>query len=158
MRDIVSPVIGAMKDAGTPFRGFLYAGLMLTGEGPKVIEFNVRLGDPEAQVLLPRLDTSLSQLLLAAATDGLPKNVQVEKKADPHVGVVLASEGYPGHIEQGRPIDGLDRAAAHGGCPRVPCRHETRGRAPRDQRRAGADGGGPCARCKGGHCPGVPRR
>jgi phosphoribosylamine--glycine ligase len=63
-------------------------------------------------VLLPRLDTSLSQLLLAAATDGLPKNVQVEKKADPHVGVVLASAGYPGHIEQGRPIDGLDRAAA----------------------------------------------
>jgi phosphoribosylamine--glycine ligase len=112
MRDIVTPVIGAMKDAGTPFRGFLYAGLMLTGEGPKVIEFNVRLGDPEAQVLLPRLETSLSQLLLAAATDGLPKQVEVRKKADPHVGVVLASAGYPGHIEQGRPIDGLERAAA----------------------------------------------
>ena len=112
MREIVTPVIEAMKDAGTPFRGFLYVGLMLTVEGPKVIEFNVRLGDPEAQVVLPRLETGLGQLLLAAATDGLPKHLRLENRADPHVAVVLASAGYPGHAEVGRPIDGLERAAA----------------------------------------------
>ena len=112
MNEIVTPVIDAMRADGTPFRGFLYAGLMLTADGPKVIEFNVRLGDPEAQVLLPRLRTDLAPLLMQAATDGLPRTVQVAASPDPHVGVVLASAGYPGHVETGHPIEGLERAAA----------------------------------------------
>ena len=102
------PVVAAMKAGGHPFRGFLYAGLMLTADGPKVIEFNVRLGDPEAQVVLPRLRTELAPLLHAAATDALPSGMRVDASPDPHVGVVLASAGYPGDVELGRPITGLD--------------------------------------------------
>jgi phosphoribosylamine--glycine ligase len=112
LRDIVTPVIDAMRAERHPFRGFLYAGLMLTAQGPKVIEFNVRLGDPEAQVVLPRLRTELAPLLLAAATDGLPRDLRIEASGDPHVGVVLASGGYPDHVEVGKRIDGLDRASA----------------------------------------------
>jgi phosphoribosylamine--glycine ligase len=112
MFEIVNPVIDAMKAGGTPFRGFLYVGLMLTEEGPKVIEFNVRLGDPEAQVVLPRLKVNLAELLMAAASDGLPKNFRVEASDEPRVGVVMAAAGYPEHVQHGQPIDGLDRAAA----------------------------------------------
>jgi phosphoribosylamine--glycine ligase len=111
-REIVTPVVDAMRAEGHAFRGFLYAGLMLTDEGPKVIEFNVRLGDPEAQVVLPRLDGDLAPLLLAASTDGLPRGAEVGMRPDPHVGVVLASGGYPGHIDTGKRIDGLERAAS----------------------------------------------
>jgi phosphoribosylamine---glycine ligase len=110
MRDIVSPVIGAMKDAGTPFRGFLYAGLMLTGEGPKVIEFNVRLGDPEAQVLLP-LGEPLLPLLRSAASGALEAR-HVRLSLDRRVGVVIASAGYPDTFETGHEIEGLAEAAA----------------------------------------------
>jgi phosphoribosylamine---glycine ligase len=112
MREIVDPVIEAMKADGAPFRGFLYVGLMLTAVGPKVIEFNVRLGDPEAQVLLPRLRFDLGELLLAAASDGIPAGFQAAASDQPHVGVVLASGGYPDHIHVGHPIAGFDRAAA----------------------------------------------
>jgi phosphoribosylamine--glycine ligase len=111
MAEIVAPVVEAMREQGKPFCGFLYAGLMLTADGPKVIEFNVRLGDPEAQVVLPRVKTNLSQVLLAAATDGLPRGQTIEASGEPRVGVVLASGGYPGHVEVGRPIEGLDEAA-----------------------------------------------
>ena len=112
MREIVDPVIAAMKAGDSPFRGFLYVGLMLTTDGPKVIEFNVRLGDPEAQVVLPRLQCDLAELLMAAASEGIPAGFRVEASAQPHVGVVLASEGYPEHVHLGHPIDGLDCAAA----------------------------------------------
>jgi phosphoribosylamine---glycine ligase len=111
MHEIVTPVIEAMKAAHAPFRGFLYVGLMLTAAGPKVIEFNVRLGDPEAQVVLPRLKVGLAELLMAASSDGLPKNYRVEAGDAPHVGVVMAAGGYPEHVHLGDPIDGLDRAA-----------------------------------------------
>jgi len=110
MHEVVDPVIDAMKAAGAPFRGFLYVGLMLTADGPKVIEFNVRLGDPEAQVLLPRLRFDLAELLMAAASDGLPAGFRVPPSDQPHVGVVLASDGYPNHVHVGHPITGLDRA------------------------------------------------
>lgn len=112
MREIVTPVIDALRADRCPFVGVLYAGLMLTADGPKVIEFNVRLGDPEAQVVLPRLDVELAPLLLAAATDGLPREPSIAAHDRPHVGVVLASAGYPGHIETGQPINGVERAAA----------------------------------------------
>jgi phosphoribosylamine--glycine ligase len=112
MREIVDPVIAAMKAGDSPFRGFLYVGLMLTTDGPKVIEFNVRLGDPEAQVVLPRLQCDLAELLMAAASDGIPAGFRVEASRQPHVGVVLASEGYPEHVHPGHAITGLDRAAA----------------------------------------------
>jgi phosphoribosylamine---glycine ligase len=112
MHEIVDPVIDAMKADGAPFRGFLYVGLMLTADGPKVIEFNVRLGDPEAQVLLPRLRFDLAELLMAAASDGIPAGFRVPASDQPHVGVVLASGGYPDHVHVGHPITGLDRAAA----------------------------------------------
>jgi phosphoribosylamine--glycine ligase len=115
MREIVTPVIEALRHDGTPFRGFLYAGLMLTSAGPKLIEFNVRLGDPEAQVLLPRLDFELAPVLLAAAADGIPRAFETAVRPDPHVGVVLASAGYPEHVTLGHPISGLDQAAAMDG-------------------------------------------
>ncbi|MEO5820153.1 MAG: phosphoribosylamine--glycine ligase [Vicinamibacteraceae bacterium] len=112
MREIVEPVIDAMKADGSPFRGFLYVGLMLTTDGPKVIEFNVRLGDPEAQVLLPRMRFDLADLLMAAASDGIPAGFRAHADDQPHVGVVLASAGYPDHIHVGQPIAGFDAAAA----------------------------------------------
>jgi phosphoribosylamine--glycine ligase len=112
MHEVVDPVIDAMKADGCPFRGFLYVGLMLTADGPKVIEFNVRLGDPEAQVLLPRLRFDLAELLMAAASDGIPAGFRVTASDQPHVGVVLASAGYPDHVHVGHPVAGFDRAAA----------------------------------------------
>ncbi|MBI4888686.1 MAG: phosphoribosylamine--glycine ligase [Acidobacteria bacterium] len=110
LRDIVQPVLEAMAEEGYPFRGFLYVGLMLTASGPRVVEFNVRLGDPEAQVLLPRFDEDLSSLLSAAAAGALPSRA-ARFRREPHVGVVLAAAGYPDSVETGRVITGLDDAA-----------------------------------------------
>ena len=109
--EIVRPVLNGMAREGCPFRGFLYVGLMLTSAGPKVIEFNVRLGDPEAQVLLPRLDEDLSWLLGAAATGALP-NRAAKFRREPHVGLVLASAGYPETPVTGTPISGIEEAAS----------------------------------------------
>lgn len=109
--EIVRPVLNGMKAEGHPFRGFLYVGLMLTISGPKVIEFNVRFGDPEAQVVLPMLDEDLSWLLAAAATGALPDR-SARFRNEPHVGVVLAAGGYPDTVETGKPITGLEAAAA----------------------------------------------
>jgi len=106
---IVRPVLEGMGREGHPYRGFLYVGLMLTDDGPKVIEFNVRFGDPEAQVVLPMLDEDLSWLLGAAVTGVLPLR-PARLKNEPHVAVVLAAGGYPGPIETGRPISGLESA------------------------------------------------
>ena len=108
--EIVTPVLVGMAAEGNPFRGFLYVGLMLTAAGPRVIEFNVRFGDPEAQVILPMLDEPLSALLLAAATGRLtPGRARFATRK--YVGVVLASKGYPDAVENGKIITGLADAA-----------------------------------------------
>jgi phosphoribosylamine--glycine ligase len=107
---IVTPVLHGMRDEGHPFRGFLYVGLMLTPDGPKVVEFNVRFGDPEAQVVLPMLDEDLAPLLAAAARGALPSR-RARFRDEPHVAVVLAAGGYPDAVETGRPITGVDAAA-----------------------------------------------
>jgi len=109
--EIVRPVLTGMEAEGHSYRGFLYVGLMLTADGPKVIEFNVRFGDPEAQVVLPMLDEDLSWLLGAAATGALPDR-PARFRDEPHVGVVLASRGYPESAENNQPIAGLEEAAA----------------------------------------------
>ncbi len=111
MGDIVRPTIAAMAAEGTPYTGVLYVGLMITREGPKVIEFNCRFGDPECQVLMPRLDEDLLALLLAAATGkGLPPTLAWSRRTS--VCVVMASAGYPGSYETGKAITGLEDAAA----------------------------------------------
>jgi phosphoribosylamine--glycine ligase len=109
MREIVEPVIDGMAAEGYPFRGFLYVGLMLTASGPRVIEFNVRLGDPEAQVILPLIDEPLLPMLVAAA-DGDLRQPACRLHSDRLVGVVLASRGYPGSSSAGQVIRGLNRA------------------------------------------------
>jgi len=109
--EIVQPVLNGMELEGRPFRGFLYVGLMLTADGPKVIEFNVRFGDPEAQVVLPMLDEDLSWLLAAAATGALPSR-PARFRHEPHVGVVLAAGGYPDAPEKGKVITGIEAAAS----------------------------------------------
>jgi phosphoribosylamine--glycine ligase len=110
MREIVEPVVEGMRREGHPYRGFLYAGLMLTCAGPKVIEFNVRFGDPEAQVVLPGIADALAPRLIAAAAGTLDPE-PVRFTAEKHVGVVIASQGYPAAGPTGLPIGGLDRAA-----------------------------------------------
>jgi phosphoribosylamine---glycine ligase len=110
VKEIVHPVLDGMARDGRPFCGFLYVGLMLTSDGPKVVEFNVRLGDPEAQVLLPRLDEDLSSLLTAAAAGRLPARA-AHFRPEPHVGVVLAARGYPDTVETGKMISGIEDAA-----------------------------------------------
>jgi phosphoribosylamine--glycine ligase len=107
--DIVEPVIAGMAAEGHPFRGFLYVGLMVTDAGPKVIEFNVRFGDPEAQVVLPLIDEPLLPLLVGAATGHLWQR-EVAVGGERLVGVVLASRGYPESSESGQPIHGLEAA------------------------------------------------
>ena len=108
--EIVQPVLDGMQREGHPYRGFLYVGLMLTAGGPKVVEFNVRLGDPETQVVLPMLDEDLSWLLGEAATGALPSR-PARFMTTPHVGVVLAAAGYPDDVRAGQPITGLDEAS-----------------------------------------------
>jgi len=107
---VVRPVLEGMQREGHSYRGFLYVGLMLTAEGPKVIEFNVRFGDPEAQVVLPMLDEDLSSLLMSAADGDLPSR-PARFSTHAHVGVVLAAAGYPDSVETGKTITGLDEAA-----------------------------------------------
>jgi phosphoribosylamine--glycine ligase len=110
MRDIVEPVVSGLRGDGHEYRGFLYAGLMLTCDGPKVIEFNVRFGDPEAQVVIPMVEGPLAPAL-AAAAEGAIAGHTVSFRAEKHVGVVLASGGYPASVRTGYPIAGLDEAA-----------------------------------------------
>src|SRR4051795_4409174 len=109
--EIVEPVISGMAAEGNPFRGFLYAGLMLTATGPKVIEFNVRFGDPEAQVVLPLIDEPLLPLLVGAA-EGRLSQARVRTGADKLTGVVLAARGYPDAASSGDTIRGLAAAEA----------------------------------------------
>jgi phosphoribosylamine--glycine ligase len=107
--EVVRPVLNGMANEGYPFRGFLYVGLMLTSGGPKVIEFNVRLGDPEAQVILPLLAEPLAPLL-AGAAEGAVGQSSGRLSSGNLVGVVLASRGYPDAPQAGQPISGIDEA------------------------------------------------
>jgi phosphoribosylamine--glycine ligase len=111
-REVAEPVIRRLDAEGTPFIGLLYAGLILTDAGVKVIEFNARFGDPETQVVLPRLVDPLSELLLAAASGNLESRPRPAFADAVAVTVVLASEGYPQSPVTGRPLSGLDAAAA----------------------------------------------
>lgn len=108
--DIIRPTIAAMSQRGTPFRGVLYAGLMITSEGPRLLEYNVRFGDPECQVLLARLDADLVPALLATR-DGTLDGVHLEWSKDSALTVVMATRGYPGTYPQATPIRRLDDAA-----------------------------------------------
>ena len=111
MREIVLPTLAAMKAMGTPFKGVLYAGLMITAEGPKLIEYNVRFGDPECQVLMLRLMSDLVPALLASR-DGVLKSLDLRWYREAALTVVMAARGYPGSYGKGSVIDGLDDAAA----------------------------------------------
>ncbi len=108
--DLCRRTVATMADDGVPYRGVLFAGLMLTTEGPKVLEYNCRFGDPETEVLIPRLRTDLADLLLAAATGGLA-DLKVDWTPDAAVTVIVASGGYPGAYATGIPIEGLESAA-----------------------------------------------
>ena len=110
VESILQPTIAAMAQEGCPFVGVLYAGLMFTSDGPKVLEFNARLGDPETQVILPRLESDLLALLLAASEQRLAGE-RIAWRSEAACGVVLASSGYPGAYETGFPISGLNELA-----------------------------------------------
>jgi len=114
MNEIVLPVLEGMRAEGSEFRGFLFVGLMLTADGPKVIEFNVRFGDPEAQVILPAIEDDLSTLLMSAAAGELDAG-SISLGREPRVGVVMASGGYPDTYETGKVIHGIDEAEAVAG-------------------------------------------
>jgi phosphoribosylamine---glycine ligase len=111
LHEVVQPTLRSLSERGLRYRGFLYAGLMLTDRGPKVLEFNVRMGDPETQPLLVRLQGDLAEAMLAAR-DGQLSGAALSWDPRPSVCVVLASEGYPRSPKKGRAIFGLDRAAA----------------------------------------------
>ena len=110
-RRVFIPTIHGMRREGRRYQGILYAGIMLTGSGPQVLEFNVRWGDPEAQPILMRMKSDLVPALMAAAGGTLKESQQIEWDPRPAVCVVMASGGYPGDYEKGKPISGLDEAA-----------------------------------------------
>lgn len=107
VKDIVHPTISGLASEGRKYQGLLYCGLMITADGPKVLEFNVRLGDPEAQAMLPRLKSDLFPLLLEVSQGHLGQH-KLEWTREPAVTVVLASEGYPGKYDIGKEITGLE--------------------------------------------------
>ncbi len=111
MQEIIKPTIQGMDEEGRTFHGVLYAGLMLTKTGPKVLEFNCRFGDPETQVVLPRMDADLAEVLEAAVRRELHR-VEVRWRREACLCVVLASRGYPGSYEKGKEITGIDDAEA----------------------------------------------
>ena len=108
-REVLVPVVHALKRARKSFRGVIYTGLMLTNQGPKVLEFNVRFGDPECQAVLMRLKSDLFEAL-DAVVDGRLDQIELEWDPRPALTVVMASEGYPGPYERGRVINNLDEA------------------------------------------------
>ncbi|MDQ1324568.1 MAG: Phosphoribosylamine--glycine ligase, partial [Chloroflexota bacterium] len=116
LRTVHLPILAELVCRGTPFRGFLYAGLMLTDAGPVLLETNVRLGDPEAQAVLPRLAGDLAPVLAAAAAGALPGDLgsRLPVRDDAAVTIVLAAEGYPGDPRRGDAISGIDDALARG--------------------------------------------
>jgi phosphoribosylamine---glycine ligase len=108
LENIVKPTVKALAVLGHPYRGVLYAGLMLTKSGPQLIEYNARFGDPETQVLMPRLKSDILTLLLASA-DGTLDKVSARWKDETALTVCLCAKGYPGEIEKGNPINGLEK-------------------------------------------------
>jgi len=114
MREIVRPTVRAQAERGAPYSGILYAGLMLTAEGPKLIEYNVRFGDPECQVLMMRLESDLLPLMLATARGGLAEAEPPRFAKDAALTVVMAADGYPGTPERGGAIAGTAEAEAEG--------------------------------------------
>lgn len=112
-KEIIQKTVEAMAAEGIPFKGVLYTGLMLTKKGPRVLEYNCRFGDPETQVVLPRLKTDLIDIM-EACIDGNLEKVMIEWKEEKAVCVVLASGGYPGPYEKGKVIEGLSEAEAEG--------------------------------------------
>jgi phosphoribosylamine--glycine ligase len=110
MAEIIMPTLRAMQAMGAPYKGVLYAGLMITAEGPKLIEYNARFGDPETQVQMLRLMSDLVPALLASR-DGQLKSFDLRWYPDPALTVVMAAQGYPGHYARGSVIEGLDDAA-----------------------------------------------
>ncbi|MGD0185469.1 MAG: phosphoribosylamine--glycine ligase [Roseiarcus sp.] len=134
MREIVTPTVAGMAERGAPFRGVLFAGLMIGADGPRLIEFNVRFGDPEAEAILARLDDDLLEFMLGCARGALP-NRAPRFSDETALTVVMAARGYPGAVERGTPIKGLDAA---GRLPGVSILHAaTR----RDGERIVSDGG-----------------
>jgi phosphoribosylamine--glycine ligase len=119
MKEIIEPTVAGMRERGAPFRGFLFAGLMIGRDGPKLIEYNVRLGDPEAEVLLARFKGDLLELLLACEQGKLPAH-EPEFSRDAAVAVIYAANGYPGPPLKGKPIKGLELAEQ---CPGVSVLH-----------------------------------
>jgi phosphoribosylamine--glycine ligase len=122
---IVRPVVQTLATQGTPFRGLLYAGLMITDRGPQVIEFNARFGDPETQVVLPRLESDLLELCAAVADGALDRIPAPTWSAEATCGVVVAARGYPGDYQKGFPISGLETLdpeiiVFHAGTARAP--------------------------------------
>ena len=114
MTRIIAPTVKAMADEGTPYSGVLFAGLMLTDEGPKLIEYNARFGDPETQVMLARLESDLGELLLACAENRLGSVEPPRFSANTALTVVMAAKGYPGTPDKGGLIEGVDAAEATG--------------------------------------------
>jgi len=110
-REVLVPIVDAMRSDDAPYCGLLYAGMMITAGGPKVLEFNCRFGDPETQAVLMRLDCDLAELLLATVENRLDQ-VEVKWKPQAAVGVVMASQGYPGEYQAGKVITGLAEVAA----------------------------------------------
>lgn len=111
MAEIIQPTLAGMNQRGTPFKGILYAGLMITADGPKLIEYNTRFGDPECEVLMPRLKSDIVPALLAAR-DGVLNAVDLRWSDDVALTVVMAAKGYPGTPEKGSVIKGIDEAGA----------------------------------------------
>jgi phosphoribosylamine---glycine ligase len=125
MREVIAPTLRGMNERGSPFRGVLFAGLMVDARGPKVIEFNVRFGDPEAEVILPRLKDDLLPLLVACANGSL-RSEAPRFRTDAALAVVMAARGYPGETVRGSRINGIEDAEAapgvvvfHGGTREV---------------------------------------
>lgn len=110
LKEIIWPTLKGLSAEGRPFCGVLYAGLMLTESGPKILEFNARFGDPETEVILPRVNSDLAALLVSATRGELEGITPIEVSPEACVGIVLCSGGYPGPFEKGKPIMGLPEA------------------------------------------------
>lgn len=113
VKTVLEPMVAAMAAEGSPYQGCLYAGLMITDKGPRVVEFNARFGDPETQVVLPLLQSDLAEILLACA-EGRLDETDIQWSDGAAVCVVMASGGYPGNYKNGLPISGLDAAEKNG--------------------------------------------
>jgi phosphoribosylamine--glycine ligase len=110
--EVMQPLLDGLRESDVVFRGLLFPGLMLTPDGPRVLEFNYRFGDPETQAILPRLKSDFLSLL-EATIDGKLDSAKIEWDPRPAVTVVMASSGYPDKYEVGKPVSGLERAASN---------------------------------------------